>query len=116
MIYFRRLLRSLGMAIDKPTKLYVDNQGAVELSKDAKSCDRSRHVLRRYFFVREQVAAGEIEVVKVDTKLNHSDILTKGTFKAEDFHRHAEGLMGRPGTADEGPTAAMPRGTAGHAA
>ena len=38
--------------------LYVDNQGAVELSKDLKSCQRSRHVERRYLKVRELVAAG----------------------------------------------------------
>ena len=52
--------------------------------------------MRRYFYIREMVAAGEIEVVKVDTKLNHSDILTKATFKVDDFHRHASALMGRP--------------------
>jgi hypothetical protein len=35
------------------TKLFVDNSGAVELSRDRKSCHCSRHVDRRYFKVRE---------------------------------------------------------------
>ena len=65
--------------------LYVDNAGAVELAKHKKSCNRSRHVQRRYFKVRELVAEGEIEVRFVGTKDNLSDILSKGTFEAAQF-------------------------------
>ena len=65
--------------------LYVDNSGAVELAKHRKSCDRSRHVQRRYFKVRELVAEGEIEVRHIDTHENVSDILTKNTFDAATF-------------------------------
>ena len=65
--------------------LYVDNSGAVELAKHRKSCDRSRHVQRRYFKVRELVAEGEIEVRHIDTHENISDLLTKGTFDVSTF-------------------------------
>ena len=57
--------------------LYVDNDGAVELSRDRKSCHRSRHVDRRYFKVRELVAEGLIRVERIDTADNSSDVLTK---------------------------------------
>ena len=60
-----------------PTILYVDNSGAVELSKDLKSCQRSRHIERRYLKVRELVAKGEIEVRYCPTKENVADALTK---------------------------------------
>ena len=57
----------------------------MELAKHKKSCNRSRHVQRRYFKVRELVAEGEIEVRFVGTKDNLSDILSKGTFEAAQF-------------------------------
>ena len=73
----RKLLEEMGLPQPNPTKLFVDNSGAVELSRDRKSCHRSRHVDRRYFKVRELVAEGLIEVEHIDTKDNTSDLLTK---------------------------------------
>jgi len=70
-------LTEQGLPQRKPTKLYVDNQGAVELSKDQKSCHRSRHVLRRYFKVRELQHDGVVEVVWVATDDNLADGFTK---------------------------------------
>ena len=93
-VYVRRMLRELGVDMDEPTVIHVDNSGAVELAKDRKSCHRSRHVLRRYFFVREAMAHGEVNVVKIDTKLNISDILTKAGFDAPTFDTFKGQLMG----------------------
>ena len=59
------------------TMSYVDNSGAVELSRDRKSCNRTRHIDRRYFKVRELNASGVIEVRKVPTDDNPADLLTK---------------------------------------
>ena len=72
-----RLRREMGMHSDAPVVLYVDNDGAVELSRDRKSCHRSRHVDRRYFKVRELEAEGVLRVERIDTKENSSDVLTK---------------------------------------
>ena len=76
-MYVRALLAELGMEQRLPTKLYVDNSGAVELSRDRKSCHRSRHVDRRYFKVRELAALGHLRVEHIDTAKNSSDLLTK---------------------------------------
>ena len=54
--------------------MFVDNDGAVELSRDRKSCHRARHVDRRYFKVREFVAEGLIFVERIDTAANLSDV------------------------------------------
>ena len=91
-MYFRGLLFELGRNLE-PTVLYVDNQGAVELSKDMKSCQRSRHIERRYLKVRELVAQGEMVVEYVPTDLNHSDVLTKPLDQAS-FSRHISALTG----------------------
>ena len=93
-IYFRGLLREMGADMSEPTVLYVDNSGAIELSKDLKSCQRSRHIERRYLKIREWVAQGEIVVKYVATKDNHADVLTK-PLDAASFRRHADALMGR---------------------
>ena len=90
--YFRGLLYELGHELE-PTVLYVDNQGAVDLSRDMKSCQRSRHIERRYLKVRELVAQGEITVKFVSTVSNPADLLTK-PLEHIDFSRHAQALMG----------------------
>ena len=93
MVYMRKLLREMGYELNKPTVLYVDNTGAVELSKHRKSCNRSRHVLRRYLKVRELVAQGEVEVKWIDTKENIADLLSKGTIEAAQFDYLKSNIM-----------------------
>ena len=93
MVYMRKLLREMGYELNKPTVLYVDNTGAVELSKHRKSCNRSRHVLRRYLKVRELVAQGDIEVKWIDTKENIADLLSKGTIEAAQFDYLKSNIM-----------------------
>ena len=90
--YFRGLLSDLGLTQDEPTLLYVDNQGAIALATDRRSCNRSRHVDRRYFKVRELVALGEINVQYIQSADNPADLLTK-PLSAKDHLRHSASLM-----------------------
>ena len=96
-VHFRTLLAEMGMAQEQPTVLHVDNTGAVELSRDRKSCHRSRHVDRRYFKVRELYFHGHLRVVHIDTKLNVADILTK-PLEYVSFMRHRARLFGSEST------------------
>ena len=91
-MYFRGILHELGRELD-PTILYVDNQGAIELSRDMKSCKRSRHIERRYLKIRELVADGEIVVRHVRSEDNHADMLTK-PLEIEAFGYHFAALSG----------------------
>jgi len=91
-MYVRGLLGEMGVPMDEPTVLYVDNSGAVELSKDLKACKRSRHIERRYLKVRELVAQGHIVVKYKPTADNHADVLTKPL--PRDVHeRHVSALL-----------------------
>ena len=100
-MYFRGLLREMGRDLP-PTKLYVDNQeGAIELSKDAKSCQRSRHIERRYLKVRELAAEEELVVIYVQTDANPADVLTKPLDRAT-FERHTSTLFGSASTSQRG--------------
>ena len=90
-VHFRLLLEEMGLPQDA-SPLYVDNSGAVELSRDRKSCHRSRHVDRRYFKVRELEFEGKVKVEHIDTKLNSADLLTK-PLPQHVFDAHKRRLM-----------------------
>ena len=82
----------MGLDMAAATVLHVDNQGAVELSRDRKSCHRSRHVDRRFFKVRELEAAGIVSVKHIPTERNRADVLTKALPLAT-FRLHRAALM-----------------------
>eukprot|EP00965_Chrysotila_dentata_P088787 2931266-Pleurochrysis_carterae.AAC.1 len=63
----------MGREEEGATYMYVGNSGAVELSKERRSCQRSRHVDRRDLKVREYVAHGSIAVRKIGTEDNVAD-------------------------------------------
>ena len=90
--HMRALLSEMGLPQSQPTIIYVDNQGAVELSRDRKSCHRSRHVDRRYFKVRELAAEGVLRVDPIDTLRNSSDLLTK-PLEVTKFNAHRARLL-----------------------
>ena len=92
LLYVRGLLGEMGLDVSKPTTLYVDNSGAIELSKDLKSCQRSRHIHRRYLKLRELCASGQIVVRYCPTADNHADVLTK-PLASDVFRRHADALL-----------------------
>ena len=71
----------------------MDNSGAVNLARDRKSCNKSRHVDRRFFKVRELQALHQVEVKFVPTDQNAADVLTKPVSPAA-FARHSATLMG----------------------
>ena len=93
-MYFRGLLVEMGLEQTTATPLYVDNQGAVELSRDRKSCHRSRHVDRRFFKVREREASGAVSVREINTNDNPADLLTKSLL-FDPFRRHSMSLLGK---------------------
>ena len=97
-VHFRALLTEMGLPQAEPTVIHVDNSGAVELSRDRKSCHRSRHVDRRYFKVRELVYAGHLKVEHIETDKNWADLLTKSLDEAA-YLRHRSALMGEAGRA-----------------
>ena len=117
-LYYRGLLEEMGVDMSEPTTLYVDNSGAIALSKHQTSCKRSRHIHRRWLKLRELVNEGHIKVVYINTDDNPSDMLTKPLAYAK-FVKHRDTLMGgsaeSPGysgganttpTQDDAPTAA----------
>ena len=67
--------------MDTPTTIYEDNQGAIELAKNAKFHNRTKHIDICHHFVRERVVSNEIRVIYCPTEDMIADIMTKGLAK-----------------------------------
>eukprot|EP00965_Chrysotila_dentata_P121457 4015252-Pleurochrysis_carterae.AAC.1 len=93
LIYLRELLAKMGREETHATPMYVDNSGAVELSKERRSCQGSRHVDRRDLKVREYVAHRSIEIRKIGTDDNVADVFTKSLPTAVQ-HKHVKAARG----------------------
>jgi hypothetical protein len=78
-MWCRTLLRELGLhsLVAAPTAIYSDSQGSIALSKNPEHHARSKHIDIRHHYIREQVAAGTIELRYVSTDDMAADILTK---------------------------------------
>ena len=76
-IYLRQLLADIGFNLLAPTRLYIDNKGALELSKDPFNTNSLKHVKRRHFFAREAEENREIACCPISTAANLADTMTK---------------------------------------
>lgn len=57
---------------------YVDNKSTISLTKNPVFHGRSKHIQRRYHFIRECVENGKVEVERICGSKENADILTKG--------------------------------------
>jgi hypothetical protein len=76
-VYMRRLLSELGVDVPEPTPLAVDNKAARDLAYNPEHHERTKHVERRHFYVREAVEDLLITVPFVATHDNLADFFTK---------------------------------------
>ena len=77
-VWIRRLLEELtGTALDQPTVLKADNNGCISLSENWRADQRTKHIEVQYHFLREQVEAKVVSLVKESTHDIVADSLTK---------------------------------------
>jgi hypothetical protein len=86
-VYLRRLLESFGIHQQGPTVIEEDNQPAIAVAESDMQSQRTRHIARRYFKVRELINgtghgtaeydAPSIRVRYVRSEKNLSDAFTK---------------------------------------
>ena len=89
-LFIRSMLEFLGVKVELPIEVNVDNIGAIYLSKSATSSNRTRHIDTRYHFVREYIENGILKIVFVKSEDNDADIMTKNLcIRLYDKHRRA---------------------------
>lgn len=76
-IWIKSLLRSLQVLRGLKTTLYIDNQSALKLIKNAEFHKRTKHIDVRYHFIRDKYSADEFLLEHVASKDQQADILTK---------------------------------------
>ena len=74
LISMKKFLSELGMKQEN-FLLHCDNQSAIQLAKKAKYHSWTKHIQRRYHWLREKVDDGEFTLVKIHTNDNGSDML-----------------------------------------
>ncbi|KAG7582890.1 Reverse transcriptase RNA-dependent DNA polymerase [Arabidopsis suecica] len=76
-IWLQDLLSEIVGAPCEKVTILIDNQSAIALTKNHVFHGRSKHIHRRYHFIRECVENGLIEVLHVSGDEQKTDILTK---------------------------------------
>ena len=61
-----------------PATVYEDNMSTIKLAEKGRSTsERTRHISIRYFFIKDRISAGEIQIEHLSTKDMIADMLTK---------------------------------------
>jgi hypothetical protein len=73
----RDTAHALGAPQDGPTRIGTDNLANMQVAMRRGAAGRSRHLLRRYYVLRQRIRDGECQVTHVPDAENPSDFLTK---------------------------------------
>jgi hypothetical protein len=87
--FLLQLMESIGIKVELPVVVNVDNVGAFFMADNASAASRTRHVDARYHFVREYVEDGIIKIVFVRSGLNRADCFTKNT-SSDIYDKHKD--------------------------
>ena len=93
-LFLKYPCESMGIRVKRPITVRVDNMGAVFMSNNVTTSQRTKHIDIRSKFVREYVQDGIIIIKFVRSEDNDSDILTKN-LGPELHSKHSKKLIGR---------------------
>ena len=91
-VSIRYTLRSLGIPVNEPTKLFGDNLGVIQNASMPEANLVKKHIAIAFHFVRECVAAKIIAPYKISGKDNFADVFTKA-LDITTFKYHAWDLL-----------------------
>ncbi|PNX76387.1 copia protein [Trifolium pratense] len=89
----KRFLHELGQDQQKYV-VHCDNQSAIHLSKNSSFHSRSKHIDVRYHWIRDMLDSKQLQLEKIHTDNNCSDMMTKSLLKDKyEFCRTTTGLL-----------------------
>lgn len=74
--WFCRFFDEVGIEYEVPC-IYTDSRSAICWAEDPVQHQRNKHVELKYYYIRDQVARRLVKVLKINTKFNPADPLTK---------------------------------------
>ena len=93
MLFAMRVLESIGLKVQKPMLLYIDNKGAVDYVNNWSTSGRMRHVGIRLNFMRELKEQNLIHVVWCKSEDMTADLFTKN-LSGPLFNKHTKAFCG----------------------
>ena len=73
--HFRWLLESLRMPVNGPSIINMDSSSAIGMAENPIQNKRNRHIHARYFYVRDLINEGVVQLNKVSTDDNRADLI-----------------------------------------
>jgi hypothetical protein len=87
-----QVLMFLGVPVETPVEVFVDNIGAIFMTENASSTSRTRHMDVRYFYMNDMQNVDKVIVVKfVRSEFNVADIATKNV-SLETYGKHIDAI------------------------
>ena len=87
-----QLLQTMKIEVEIPITVYVDNAGAIWLSNNCTTSERTEHVHIRAGSVKEYQEEGKILIKFVKSEENDADINTKNTANVT-FQKHLKKIV-----------------------
>ncbi|GJS57613.1 retrotransposon protein, putative, ty1-copia subclass [Tanacetum coccineum] len=94
-IWMKNFIGDLGVVptVQDPIEIFCDNKSAVTLTKEPKDHRKSKHIDRKYHFVRSKVKEGHVIMKEVRSEDNLADPFIKALAKSRhDEHARSIGL------------------------
>jgi len=94
-LWIKELLKQIGIDVSKPITMFSDNQSAIAMGENPGQHNRTKHILIRYHFIRDQIEKGSVNLSYCPTQDNVADVFTKGLAKVKhNTFVNKLGLMG----------------------
>ncbi|KAJ9544176.1 hypothetical protein OSB04_023883 [Centaurea solstitialis] len=94
-VWMKKFIEDLGVvpSIQDPIEIFCDNEGVVILAKEPRSHKHTRHILRKFHYVRKVVEDKDIIISRVGTDGNLADPFTKPLSQTKhDAHTRSIGI------------------------
>lgn len=75
-MWLKGFITELGLK-QEAVSIHCDSQSAIHLSRNSVFHERTKHIDVKRHFVRDAVESEQVEVLKIPTKVNPADMLTK---------------------------------------
>jgi Reverse transcriptase (RNA-dependent DNA polymerase) len=89
-----QVIESLGMEVQKPIIVHVDNVGAIFIAETPSATKHTKHIDARYHFIREYIVDGVIQIIFVTSKENKADMFTKNV-TSEIYDAHIDNFIAK---------------------
>ena len=79
LIFIKHIVESMGIKIKSPITIKTDNVGAIYLSNNYTTSQRTSHIDVRVHFVRQYIEDGIFKIEFINSEENDADIFTNNT-------------------------------------